>query len=144
VKACRKLDADGQVSAPVAAWEAALERQFRAVGTGPIGGRRSGLSETCGVGASQAKAVLALVGEVIRHPADRGDKSACGQGAELSGADNARESCCSRAEQPKDGGVLIAAGEHGVNCAATQGWRCRQRLSGASSVEFASRLALSA
>jgi len=90
------------------------------------------------------EAVLALTGEVIRHLVGRGDKSACGQHTELSRADNARGSCCSPAEQPKDGGVLIATGEHGVNCAATQGWRCRKRLSGAASVDSVSRLALSA
>lgn len=110
MNACRKLDAGGQVSGPVAAWEAALERQFRVVGTGPIGGRRSGQSEVCGVGALQVEAVLAPAGEAIRRVAGGSDKSACGQPAGLSGADKAHEGCCSRCERPPQGGVLIAAG----------------------------------
>lgn len=102
MNACWKLDAGGQVSGPVAVWEASLERQFRAVRTEPIGRRRSGLSEVCGVGASQPEAVLVPTGEATRRIACGSDKGACGQDTGLSGADNAHEGCCSHVEHPQE------------------------------------------
>lgn len=131
VNACRKLECwwqsqqtSGGLESRV--WSASKGRG----GTGLVGGRRSGLWKLARLAPHQGKRSWSSQGRWLAHPPGGDDKSVWSQAIGLLGADNARESRCLKRTAPSGRADLAAAGWRTVKCVATQGWRCRQRLSG--------------
>jgi hypothetical protein len=116
----------------VAARGSGPERKRRERRLGPAGGRRFGSWNVCGRDGRHGKRVWHSGTELGMPGEERGcDKGAC-ESAHWArvGSRKPARATARDTEQPCRGGGVGSSWWRGVNCVATQGRRCRQRLFG--------------